>query len=121
MGEYMARWDAFVDERNRHASVTGNRAWPSAGAWVRAEAEIAIVESTELTIVLSAVCGGLGMLMFTADPWLSFLVLVVVLGIISGLAFFMVTLMAWRLGPIEVISLVVFVGYSVTYALHVAP
>jgi len=28
--------------------------------------------------------------------------------------------MEWKIGPIEVISLVVFVGYSVTYSLHIA-
>merc|ERR1719446_549000 len=28
--------------------------------------------------------------------------------------------MKWKIGPIEVISLVVFVGYSVTYSLHIA-
>lgn len=56
---------------------------------------------------------------------------------LPGLAFFISCIMAWSIGPIEalepllrlnfprestreVISLVVFVGYSVTYALHIA-
>eukprot|EP00747_Dinoflagellata_sp_TGD_P008907 gnl/TRDRNA2_/TRDRNA2_118505_c0_seq1.p1 gnl/TRDRNA2_/TRDRNA2_118505_c0~~gnl/TRDRNA2_/TRDRNA2_118505_c0_seq1.p1 ORF type:complete len:253 (+),score=32.33 gnl/TRDRNA2_/TRDRNA2_118505_c0_seq1:24-761(+) len=60
------------------------------------------------------------MVVFTRDPGLSFIVLGLVLGIISGLAFFMIVVMDWDIGPVEVISLVVFVGYSVTYALHIA-
>mmetsp|Transcript_19256 Transcript_19256/g.67003 ORF Transcript_19256/g.67003 Transcript_19256/m.67003 type:complete len:1514 (-) Transcript_19256:458-4999(-) len=135
--KYKKWWDEFVDGNNKDededkvqdeeeeengeaASVTGNRAWHTADAWVRAEAEVAIIKSTMDTIILSAACGGFGMLLFTGDPWLSAIVLFLVLGIISGLAFFMVSIMGWAIGPIEVVSLVVFVGYSVTFALHIA-
>merc|ERR1719282_742589 len=111
----MNKWDKFVEARNGAASVTGNRAWHTAGAWVRAEAEIAIIDSTKDTIIIACACGWFGMLVFTGDPILAFFVLCLVIGIISGLAFFMITLMGWEIGPIEVISLVVFVGYSVTY------
>jgi len=105
---------------NRVASVTANRAYHTAGAWVRAEAEIAVVASTVDTIIVSAVCAWLGMALFTQDPVLACVVLGLVLGIICGLAFFIVLIMQWKIGSIEVISLVIFVGYSVTYSLHVA-
>jgi len=118
--DYKVKWDAFIAGHNARATINANSAWHSASVWVRAEAEIAIVESTGLTIVLSVGCGGLGMLIFTADPWLSFLVMCVVIGTVVGLAFFMVTVMGWGIGPIEVIALVVFVGYAVTFALHIA-
>lgn len=120
ISEYKAEWDRFVDERNALASETANRAWHTAQAWVLAEAELAIINSTIVTIVVAAVCGWACMLLFTNDPTLAFLVLMLVLGVVTGLAFFMIVIMAWPLGPIEVISLVVFVGYSVTYSLHVA-
>merc|ERR1712151_656265 len=41
-------------------------------------------------------------------------------GVISGLAFFIVNVMGWAIGPIEVIALIVFIGYAVTYSLHIA-
>jgi predicted RND superfamily exporter protein len=88
--------------------------------WVRAEAEQAIISSTVDTIVIACVSAWFGMLVFTGDPVLAMQVTAIVIIIILGLAFFMVTLMGWEIGAIEVISLVVFVGYSVTYSLHIA-
>jgi len=118
--EYMKLWDAYVEAQNAKASTTGNRAWHTSSLWVRAEAEIAIVSSTQLTIILSAVCGGFGVLLFTLDPWLTLIVLTIVIGVMICLGGFMIVLMGWAIGPIEVIALVVFIGYSVTYSLHVA-
>merc|ERR1719199_1336963 len=118
--DYMKLWDKYVESLNAVASISANRAWHSASLFVRAEAELAVIQSTLETIIISVVCGWAGMLAFTKDPWTSFLVTSLVLGIISGLAFFIVVLMGWDIGPIEVISLVVFVGYSVTYSLHIA-
>lgn len=118
--DFKAKWDAHVDALNAVASTTGNMAWHTAQAWVSAEAEVAIINSTILTIVVAALGGFACMIIFTADPLLALMVLLLVLGVITGLAFFMVVVMGWALGPIEVISLVVFVGYSVTYSLHVA-
>eukprot|EP00930_Biecheleria_cincta_P041607 TRINITY_DN28546_c0_g1_i1.p1 TRINITY_DN28546_c0_g1~~TRINITY_DN28546_c0_g1_i1.p1 ORF type:complete len:191 (-),score=29.23 TRINITY_DN28546_c0_g1_i1:171-722(-) len=42
------------------------------------------------------------------------------MGVIIGLFWFICVLMAWPIGPIEVIALIVFIGYAVTYSLHVA-
>jgi len=36
------------------------------------------------------------------------------------LLFFILVVFQWAIGPIEVISLIIFVGYSVTYSLHIA-
>ncbi|CAE7279224.1 unnamed protein product [Symbiodinium natans] len=55
ISEYKALWDSFVDERNLVASDTANRAWHTAQAWVMAEAELAIINSTIVTIVVAAV------------------------------------------------------------------
>jgi len=118
--EYKSRWDRYMDASNSQSSATANMAWHTAAAWVMAEAEVAIINSTILTIVVAALGGFACMLLFTSDPVLAVLVLLLVMGVVTGLAFFMVVIMAWPLGPIEVISLVVFVGYSVTYSLHVA-
>jgi len=118
--ERRTKWDDYLAAMNKGASVTANQAFHTASAWVRAEAEIAVVDSTIDTIIVSAVCAWVGMLFFTQDPVLSCLVLALVLGTILGLAFFIVCMMGWMIGSIEVISLVIFVGYSVTYSLHVA-
>jgi len=118
--EYMQKWEDYVSMRNSEAPMTANRAFHTTSAWVRAEAEVAIISSTLDTIIISGVCAFLGVLIFTQDLVLAFYVLFLVIGIICGLAFFMIAIMGWDIGPIEVISLVVFVGYSLTYSLHIA-
>jgi hypothetical protein len=118
--EYKVHWSKYTKLRNAAASLTANRAFFTAGPFVRAEAEIAIRGSTLETIMISAGCGMVGMILFTWEPFLSLLVSILVLLIISGLAFFMVVIVNWEIGAIEVLSLVIFVGYSVTYVLHIA-
>jgi len=118
--DYKGRWDSWIDTINSRASLTSNRAWHVSSAWVTAEAEVAVVESTLISIVVAALSGWLGVLAFTQDPYLACLVVGIVFGVIIGLAFFMICLAGWPLGPIEVIALIVFVGYSVTFSLHIA-
>jgi len=118
--EEMEKWAKYVDAKNAVASLAANAAYASGSVWVRSEAEKAIVGSTIDTIIIATMSGWVGVLVFTGDVWLAVLTTAVVLVVICGLAFFIVTLMGWAIGPIEVISLVVFVGYSVTYALHIA-
>eukprot|EP00929_Paragymnodinium_shiwhaense_P050899 TRINITY_DN25626_c0_g1_i1.p1 TRINITY_DN25626_c0_g1~~TRINITY_DN25626_c0_g1_i1.p1 ORF type:complete len:1694 (-),score=436.97 TRINITY_DN25626_c0_g1_i1:225-5306(-) len=117
---YMERWERYINQLNRQASLTADYAWYTAQDFVRAEAEEAIVGSTQDTIIISAACAFCSMLVFTQDLTLALVVLLIVIGIICGLAFFMIQVMGWAIGSIEVISLVVFVGYAVTYSLHIA-
>jgi len=118
--DYKAKWDKWVDTKNDFASATADFAWHSAGAWTMAEAEVAIINSTIITIIIAVGSGWGCILLFTGDPSLALMVVCLVMGVIIALAFFMVVLQGWEIGPIEVISLVVFVGYAVTYSLHVA-
>lgn len=118
--EYKSKWDDFVAGRNSVASIMANRAWHTSHTWVSAEAEDAIISSTVVTILIEAAIGFVCIFIFTGDPLLAFIVLSLVIINISGLAFFMIVIMGWLIGPIEVICLVVFVGYSVTFGLHVA-
>ena len=43
-----------------------------------------------------------------------------VVGVTICLAWFMICLMGWAVGVLEVLGLIVFVGYSITYSLHIA-
>lgn len=43
-----------------------------------------------------------------------------VFGVVCSLAFFMTVVMGWDMGALEVLGLIVFVGYSITYSLHIA-
>jgi hypothetical protein len=117
---YKSKWDAFVESENAQAHMTANNAWHTAQVWVSAEAHEAIISGTAATIFIEVFCSFIGLLIFTGDLVLAVLVLSLVIVNISGLAFFMIAIMKWAIGPIEVICLVVFVGFSVTYSLHIA-
>jgi len=118
--KYKKVWDEYLSSHNAAASLTANRAWHTAHKWVAAEAQDAILNSTAITIAIEILIGFLCILGFTGDPGLALIVLSLVIINISGLAFVMACILRWSFGPIEVICLVVFVGYSVTFGLHVA-
>ncbi|CAE7948516.1 Disp3, partial [Symbiodinium sp. KB8] len=48
------------------------------------------------------------------------MVVVAVTGVTISLAWFMIVFMGWPVGVLEVLGLIVFVGYSITYSLHIA-
>jgi len=118
--EYKKHWDKYVDAWNLNASVSATGAWHTARPWVRAEAQSELVSSTVLTLGLCAAFAFGSMLIFTMDVRLSLYVVCATLGVISGLTFFMLVLMGWAFGPIEVIALIVFIGYALDYSLHIA-
>eukprot|EP00928_Gymnodinium_smaydae_P028734 TRINITY_DN21845_c0_g1_i1.p1 TRINITY_DN21845_c0_g1~~TRINITY_DN21845_c0_g1_i1.p1 ORF type:complete len:1626 (-),score=376.65 TRINITY_DN21845_c0_g1_i1:221-5098(-) len=119
--EYMDLWDELVTGLNRDGPPGAVGAFHTSRLWIRAEAEQAIVGSMVNTLALSAGCGFGGALAFThCDVALSFLVVFSVIGVVAMLAFFMTVIMGWAFGAIEVLGLIIFVGYSITYALHIA-
>merc|ERR1712146_426116 len=79
-----------------------------------------ILGSTLSVVILAVVLAFVSMLIFTKDIVLSTYVILSTLGVIFCLAFFIIVIMGWALGAIEVIALIVFIGYAVTYSLHIA-
>jgi len=116
---YKELWTKHLDVWNAQASRFARGAWHTSNIWVRAEAQQELIASTVLTLLIVLIMAFVGMLVFTFDPMLSFFVVASTLGVISGLFFFMTCVMTWAIGPIEVIALIVFIGYAVTYSLHI--
>eukprot|EP00439_Symbiodinium_sp_Y106_P018629 s1578_g2.t1 len=115
-----------IDDVNKDAPADVGEAWHTSQLWIRAEAESAIVSSTVVTMIVSVACGLAGALLFThLDILLSLIlgprmVVVAVTGVTISLAWFMIVFMGWPVGVLEVLGLIVFVGYSITYSLHIA-
>jgi len=118
--EIMAKWDKFIDYFNQESVVAVQGAVHASRLWVRAEAEKVILDSTVITLGISLGCVLLGVVVFTLSVHLAIMVMFVVMAIILCLLFFMVVVMEWKIGAIEVLSLIVFVGFAVDYCLHVA-
>jgi len=117
---YQKKWDAYVASLNAAASVTANHVWHTSSTFVSAEATEAVISSTVSTIVTECLVSWIGILVFTRDPVLATIVLGMMLANTIVLLFFMTYLMEWTIGPIEIIFLVFFLGYSMTFGLHMA-
>jgi len=117
---YMDLWQHYVDVWNQKSSTYAQGAFQTSGLWVRVQAQEELVSSTILTLAIVLSLAFLGMLVFTRDVRLSLFVVLATISVLIGLMFFITTLMQWAIGPIEVIALIVFIGYAVTYSLHIA-
>merc|ERR1711879_575333 len=80
------------------------------GQWVKAEAEQRLIMSLFETMII----------LITRSLSLSLIVVAATLVVLGGLVFFVVVLMGWSIGLLEGISVIYFIGYAVTYSLHVA-
>lgn len=84
------------------------------------QAEQLIVGSTMVSLFISFGCVMFGVTLFTKSIHVALLVNLLVLCVILCLVFFMVVVMDWPIGPIEVLSVIVFVGFAVDYCLHIS-
>jgi predicted RND superfamily exporter protein len=118
--EYRDKWDEAILQMSREGSVTANHAFQTSTTWAEAEAKLEIQNSTRNTILVTALCAFLTMLVFTFNVRLSCIVLGLVAVVVLGLTFCMTVIMNWSIGPLEIIGIIIFLGYSVTYSLHIA-
>jgi len=115
------KWDQYVENLNLNAPVGADEAWHNSKSWIRVEASQAILSSTLDSMILSSACGFFGALVSTHfDVWLSVFALFAVIGVTLLLAWFICVFLGWTIGAIEVLGLIIFVGYSITYSLHIA-
>jgi len=117
---YKELWDKYVKQWNSLTIQYEYGAWHTSKLWVKSEAQKELVDSTVKTLIFVVAMAFLSMLLFTLDLLLSFFVVLATTQVICFLTFFIVVIMGWHIGPIEVVSLIVFIGYAVTYSLHIA-
>jgi len=118
--EAMNAWSDYVAAQNEVASIRAGRAWHTSPLWVRVGAQHGIIQSTAAIILISVAAGFLAMVLFTGSCSLALLSMVSVMLIVVSLLFFMVTVMQWAVGAIEVVALIVFLGYMFTFNLHIS-
>jgi len=117
---HMENWDKYVLAYNVQASRFARGAWHTSDQWVRAEAQMRLISSTVETLAVANTMAFLGMVAFTWNCILASVVVLMTVMVVAWLAFFIVVCMGWLIGPVEVISLIVFIGYATTYSLHIA-
>jgi hypothetical protein len=113
-------WDAHVKDMNSQASIRANNAFHASSLWVRAQAQDGIISSTSMTVAISIMVGFFAMLTFTCDLKLACLSMASSALTIISLLFVMVVCMGWAFGAIEVVALIVFLGYLFSFNLHMS-
>jgi predicted RND superfamily exporter protein len=112
-------WDSFLEDFRMDASDYTAGAFQTSELWVRVEAQRALIYSTAATLLTVFVLSFLSMFIVTKNAYLAIFVTASTIGVINGLGFVVVMVLQWEVGAVEVISLIVFVGYALDYSLHI--
>eukprot|EP00929_Paragymnodinium_shiwhaense_P026491 TRINITY_DN15763_c0_g1_i8.p1 TRINITY_DN15763_c0_g1~~TRINITY_DN15763_c0_g1_i8.p1 ORF type:complete len:1151 (+),score=176.55 TRINITY_DN15763_c0_g1_i8:1807-5259(+) len=119
-GPLLAAWNEFFKKYNQNADPSYEGVWHASRLWSGVEAQAVIMSSTINTLMVSLGCVLLGVCVFTGSLHLACIVMLMVTCIVISLLFFMVIVMNWKIGALEVLSLIVFVGFAVDYCLHIS-
>lgn len=113
-------WENYIQQQNDLSGLGANKAFQVSSLWVNVEAQDGIIRSTVTTITSAIFIGYLAAVIFTQDLVLSLFPMLSVGLTVLCLLFMMVGVLQWPFGPVDVISLIVFLGYMFTFNLHVA-
>jgi hypothetical protein len=114
---WQSRWGAFVEGNTK--MVEGG-VYHTSWLWVRADFETRVVQSVIWSAGASVALTFLAVTAFLRSGALALLLMVAILSSIACLAGVMFGVLNWSLGTIEAVTLIVVVGLSVDYALHLA-
>eukprot|EP00928_Gymnodinium_smaydae_P031132 TRINITY_DN22957_c0_g5_i1.p1 TRINITY_DN22957_c0_g5~~TRINITY_DN22957_c0_g5_i1.p1 ORF type:complete len:1206 (+),score=173.87 TRINITY_DN22957_c0_g5_i1:93-3620(+) len=117
--EYRQLWDDYIFKHNGFVVGNAPEASHTSSLWVLADATSELISSTLFTLLLVVVLAFAAVLFSTKSLSLSAIVVVATMLVVGGLIFVIVNVMYLSIGPIEVIALIVFIGYSLTYSLHI--
>jgi hypothetical protein len=115
-GEY----DKFLQEIKREMDAFQGDVWHTSRLWVQKDLEAQIVQSFGSSVVLGIFAGFIAVEIFTWWNLMAGVSIVVVVGGVMTSVTAILSAAGWALGPLEVISIIVFLGYSMTYSIHIA-
>jgi len=115
------RWDEFIESRSaveRGSHIGG--IFHTSDLWVRAETERLLVKTTLICAVCSICFALLTVLIFLRNLALAVYLILSIICVVLCLAALMFAGLGWPFGAVEAVGLIVFVGFSVDYSLHLA-
>jgi hypothetical protein len=113
-------WDEYIEDWNSTAKPVARNAFHVSKLWVAAESSRILVSGTVMTVGILLILAFGGMLAFTWSIVLSLYVVMATVCVMCCLTFLIIVVLDWSVGLIEVVAIIYFVGYAVTYSLHVA-
>jgi hypothetical protein len=119
--EWSEKWDKYVEEINGLYRGSGTGAmFHISELWVRAQTETRLIESTLTCAAVSVAFSLLAVMMFLGNLVLAVYLILCIVCVIICLAATMFGIIGWKFGAVEAVGLIVFVGFSVDYSLHMA-
>jgi hypothetical protein len=119
--KWSEQWDKFVDDFNRKEASSGmGKVFHTCAIWVRAQTEVTLVSSTLMCAVFSFCCALLATACFLKNLALGVYLILSIICVVVCLAALMFGIIGWPFGAVEAIGLIVFVGFSVDYSMHLA-
>jgi hypothetical protein len=118
--ELKSHWMAHISAFNANSVAAVRGAWCAAEFWQASDENAALLVSVRNTMITFLIIAFIVVTSFTWSIALSLIITVATVGVQFGLLFFIVVVMGWSMGMLEGICLIYFVGYAVTYSLHLA-
>ena len=114
-------FDDFVDYINEdpNSVAAGLEAWHASILWTQAEATGLVLNSTIVSITVGLLCGVVVLFAVTWSLRSAFFVFILVLDIVVFVCLIMIAALNWPFGPVEALFLIIFLGYCVTYCIHI--
>eukprot|EP00930_Biecheleria_cincta_P072360 TRINITY_DN59769_c0_g1_i1.p1 TRINITY_DN59769_c0_g1~~TRINITY_DN59769_c0_g1_i1.p1 ORF type:complete len:1130 (+),score=170.20 TRINITY_DN59769_c0_g1_i1:194-3391(+) len=121
-GHWHNVWEGFVSERNALEAGTAGvgKIFHSSHLWVRFDFESRLVQSALLSSSSSVLFALLAVLLFLGNAAMAVYIILVNVCSIICLAGTMFGVLGWEFGAVEAVALIVVVGLSVDYSLHLA-
>jgi hypothetical protein len=116
----MDHFDKVLEYRNADLPKPDLEAWSCSRSFVIAETEDGIISGTFWCALTSLTCALLSIFLFTASAVLAVTVVLTVAMVVACQAGTMFVILGWDFGAVEAVSLILFVGFSVDYTLHLA-
>lgn len=114
--DWSKRWDDFINKINEEK---GARCFHTSYLWVRADAERQLVSTTLMCALASISSAFVAVFWFLGNILSGLLLIFNVISIIAALSCLMFAGFGWTFGAIEAVSLIIVVGFSVDYGLHI--
>ena len=112
-------WESFIEQVNRGSPAGVNRAYQTSLLWVRMVTEQTILTQFQRSVIFSVVICFVSLIVFTKNIVMALYASLSVAGIMICVIGFILTA-GWRIGLIEALCLMLLIGFSVDYVLHIS-
>jgi len=114
------RWAAFNEQLIADAPATAGPSRMTSASFSMLQTQLLVASSTSEAVAISFMFSFVALFVFTQNATISALAVLTVLMIVVSLLCWMVVGLGYEFGAIEALSVIIFVGYSVDYTLHIA-